>query len=325
MNTFVQNPKVSIIVPIYNVGKYLEKCIVSILNQDYDNLEILLIDDGSSDNSSLIINKFTKIDSRIKAITKNNSGVASTRNVGLINATGDYVCFSDGDDFLENNYVSYLISLITLGDYDIALTTHLFIGDDNHSIKERIHPLSSKKAISMLLYDRIPIGVYSKLFKMSFIKNKDIIFDNSLFMGEGLNFNALSFYKTTKIIASTKKIYHYRTNNSTSACSSFSMNKCLNALEGTKKVKMTINSSLIKPWDAEQWSTLFFVYCWAFKSNHEIENKTYIHEWEKQLRKYSFPVLFSNCKFKTKIKVLLFVFFPIILKKLLKGKKISPK
>ena len=109
MYNIAMNNKVSIIVPIYNVAKYLPACLDSILNQTYDNLEILLIDDGSTDDSLKIIEEYAKKDSRIKAFNQKNSGQSSARNLGLKKATGKFISFIDGDDMIKPNFIANLI------------------------------------------------------------------------------------------------------------------------------------------------------------------------------------------------------------------------
>ena len=95
--------KVSVIVPIYNAEKYLNKCLESIIGQTYKNLEIILVDDGSSDNSPIICDAWAQIDSRIRVIHKKNGGVSSARNAGIDLAQGDYIGFVDADDWIEPN------------------------------------------------------------------------------------------------------------------------------------------------------------------------------------------------------------------------------
>ena len=97
-------PKLSIIVPVYNVDKYLERCIRSILNQTYENFEIILVNDGSTDNSGIICENYSKVDSRIRVIHKKNEGVSSARNIGVDNAKGKYIGFIDPDDYI-NKYM----------------------------------------------------------------------------------------------------------------------------------------------------------------------------------------------------------------------------
>ena len=95
--------KISIIVPIYNIEEYLEKCISSIIKQTYTNLQIILVDDGSPDGSPLICDEYAKKDRRVKVIHKKNGGLVSARKAGLKIAQGEYICFVDGDDFVSND------------------------------------------------------------------------------------------------------------------------------------------------------------------------------------------------------------------------------
>lgn len=118
--------KISLIVPIYNVEKYLQQCIDSILVQTYKNLEIILVDDGSPDSSGKIADENALKDSRIRVVHKENGGVSSARNVGIEIATGEYICFADGDDWLEPNYVEYLLSLAVENDAEASVTTDMF-------------------------------------------------------------------------------------------------------------------------------------------------------------------------------------------------------
>ena len=102
------NEKISVIVPVYNVEKYIGECIKSIINQDYENIEIILVDDGSNDKSGEICDEYTLKDKRVKVIHKENGGVSSARNRGIESSTGEYIAFVDGDDYVTKDYVSYL-------------------------------------------------------------------------------------------------------------------------------------------------------------------------------------------------------------------------
>ena len=97
--------KVSVIVPVYNIEQYLEECIDSIIHQTYEALEIILVDDGSTDLSSTICDKYKKIDNRIKVIHKENAGLASARNTGIKMSTGEFIIFVDGDDKIKINTI----------------------------------------------------------------------------------------------------------------------------------------------------------------------------------------------------------------------------
>lgn len=113
--------KVSIVVPVYGVEKYIGECVESLLTQTYRNLEILLIDDGGKDRSPEICDRFAQQDNRIKVIHKPNGGAASARNAGLDAATGDYICFVDGDDAVHPDYVQSLLKVLTDHGADIAV------------------------------------------------------------------------------------------------------------------------------------------------------------------------------------------------------------
>ena len=111
---------ISVIVPVYNVEKYINRCIDSILSQTYGYLEIILVDDGSKDSSGIICDAYKKIDSRIKVIHKENGGLSSSRNIGLDLCKGDYICFIDSDDWIAADTIEHLLLMITKYDGDCA-------------------------------------------------------------------------------------------------------------------------------------------------------------------------------------------------------------
>lgn len=107
----MENKLVSIIVSVYNGERYIEECIESVLNQDYKNIELILVDDGSFDSSNVILDKYSLKDKRVKVIHKENSGVSNSRNIALERSLGEYICFLDQDDILAKDYVSYFMAL----------------------------------------------------------------------------------------------------------------------------------------------------------------------------------------------------------------------
>ena len=162
--------KVSIIVPIYNVEKYLSKCIESILSQTYKNIEIILVDDGSPDNSPQICDEYAKKDDRIIVIHKANGGVSLARNAGIDIATGKYIGFVDPDDYIENNMYELMMNKIEEYQANIVICGYDYI-NENYTVERHYHIqqdeiLTQKQFISMQ-FDMPPTirhGVVNKLF-----------------------------------------------------------------------------------------------------------------------------------------------------------------
>ena len=113
-------PLISVIIPVYNVEEYLDKCIQSVLNQTYHNLQVVLVDDGSKDKSGEICDKYAKLDPRIQVIHQTNAGVSAARNVGLDTALGDYIAFVDGDDWIYQRMYEHLYGLMLQYEADIV-------------------------------------------------------------------------------------------------------------------------------------------------------------------------------------------------------------
>ena len=126
---------ISVIVPVYNMEKYLEKCVRSILNQDYKDIELILVDDGSKDSSPLMCDEFEKQDERIKVIHKENGGQGSARNMGLDIAKGDYISFIDSDDWVEIDMYSNLIKLLEESGADLAICS-VAINEEDGTVSE---------------------------------------------------------------------------------------------------------------------------------------------------------------------------------------------
>ena len=132
----VQNPLISVIVPVYNVQEYLEKCVNSLLEQTYKNLEIILVDDGSTDQSGILCDKMSEKDNRILVIHKNNGGLSDARNVGIDRARGKYLYFVDSDDYISDNILQKLYDKLELEKADLALCGISFVDEEGKIIKE---------------------------------------------------------------------------------------------------------------------------------------------------------------------------------------------
>lgn len=172
--------KVSIIVPIYNVEKYLPKCIESIINQTYKNLEIILVDDGSPDNCAKICDEYAKKDNRIKVIHKPNGGVSSARNAGLDIATGEYIGFVDPDDFIAPEMYEQMLEAIKTANADLAICGYDYFDEDGNLDKKRLYEIReteilTRKEVIRRFSDMPPTirhGVVNKLFKSELLSLK---------------------------------------------------------------------------------------------------------------------------------------------------------
>ncbi|MDL2303173.1 glycosyltransferase [Dysgonomonas sp. OttesenSCG-928-D17] len=128
---------ISVIVPVYNVERYLPKCLDSILCQSYTNLEILLINDGSTDMSGALCDEYARKDGRIKVFHQPNRGLAEVRNVGLANATGDYMSFVDSDDYIDRDFFLNLYNLLTVTDSDIVQCNYQVVNESGNLLDDR--------------------------------------------------------------------------------------------------------------------------------------------------------------------------------------------
>lgn len=172
------NPLISVIVPIYNVERYLPKCIESIINSTYSNLEILLIDDGSTDQSAQICSNFTKIDNRILVVTKENGGLSSARNLGLDRAKGEFICFVDADDFIHPEMIKVLYKQLADGNTDFAYCQYTKVYE-NESVQYSNIPQSytveekdRDMAFQTLLSEELEIKLaWNKLYRAELFKN----------------------------------------------------------------------------------------------------------------------------------------------------------
>lgn len=198
--------KVSIIVPVYNVEKYLKRCLESIVKQTYNNIEIILVDDGSIDQSGTICDNFAKLDNRIKVIHKKNEGLSITRKIGLDLATGKYISFIDSDDFIKYTYIEVLICHCLKYDAQIAQCDY-FIGTET-SFKE----LNKKNSVKVIGRENIFDTRQTKILLWGKIFDKKLFVDiefpfNKKNEDEFITYKAL--YSANKIVLTNEKLYYY--------------------------------------------------------------------------------------------------------------------
>lgn len=195
---------VSIIIPVYNTEKYLKNCLESVINQTYKNLEIICIDDGSTDKSLEVLKQFEAKDNRIKVISQNNQGVSAARNQGLDNANGKYLMFVDSDDWIESSMIEELYTLAEKENADAIITGILYENIAEKQLSYRIP--TSKRWLSR---NNLLNPVANKFHRTEIIKKFNIHFENNIRLGEDFLFNMDVFSRGNKILIFPKIFYHY--------------------------------------------------------------------------------------------------------------------
>lgn len=205
--------KISIIIPIYNSEKNLKKCLDSIVKQTYNNLEIILVDDGSNDNSLRIMKEYQMKDKRIKIIEKGNSGVSSSRNVGLINSTGEYITFIDSDDTIDTYYLEHTMKYFVDPEIDIVCANYNY--DYNGKIKKNKSFVSKKIPNTVALNplsNYYITSVWGKIFKSEIIKT--LRFDEKIFYSEDTLFYTEALLRAKYTFFLNEFLYNYFINDS---------------------------------------------------------------------------------------------------------------
>lgn len=194
--------KVSIIVTVYNIEKYLEECIDSLINQTYQSIEIILVNDGSTDGSLEICNKYEKVNENIKVINQKNAGLSVARNVGVYEATGKYITFVDGDDWLKKDAIRTLVWLMEENDADISSIIR-----EGHQYSSGEIIIGDDKRMLLHLFNTQCFEVWGKLYK------KELF--NSIRFPEGKIHEDLYIIpsliaKCSKVVIYHKGLYYYR-------------------------------------------------------------------------------------------------------------------
>ena len=317
--------KVSVIVPIYNVEKYLEKCIESILRQTHTNLEIILVDDGAKDMSGKIADEAAQKDNRIKVIHQINAGVSSARNAGLDVATGDYICFVDGDDYIMPDYVMYLLKLVVEKNADVSVTTEMFSNfDSSQSNDLDISVLSAEKATEQMLCYRFPIGVYCKMFRRTFLEDNKVRFFTDIFIGEGFNFNMMALQRANQIVVGHRKVYFYRRDNSTSAMTAFSIKKWENGLKAIQVIKENLlfdTKEIEQAWKFAWWRTNSDAYDSIMLANAKDEHREMYNKCLKVVREQGYNALIVPVNKSQRMRAIIMMVCPSFIPYLLKLRK----
>lgn len=205
-------PLVSIIVPAYNAEEYIDRCIESILSQSYENIELIIVNDGSSDGTGKIVEEYSNLDSRIRILDVPNGGVSCARNIGMLQARGKYCQFVDADDMLMADAVRTEVQAAEQCDADIVHFDYSTLSDvDSNSLEYfNVVNVSIDQAVDDFCLNRIENYVWCFFFKREYLKKHNIVFNQKIDFGEDVLFIAQLFKKSCTIIYISKCLYFYR-------------------------------------------------------------------------------------------------------------------
>lgn len=256
---------ISVIIPVYNVAEYIGKCIESVVKQTYSNIEIILVDDGSSDSSGCICDEYVKKDNRIRVYHKKNEGVSSARNLGIEVSNGDLIAFIDSDDYVGDNYLRNLYDDLMNSDADLV------VGGEIICIENRFKSFGfEKETIDNQHYSRLfavhklhkHCSPWGKIFKKKIIQSNFLRFDTDVHLGEDIIFvfQYLVHCKSVMISNSSEYYYLQRDGSLTKRLNSFnSEREGLKAFEKASDMlisKFMLDTDAIK--ELRQWSVIFY-------------------------------------------------------------------
>ncbi len=300
---------VSVIVPIYDVEKYLADCIESLRNQDYSELEIILVDDGSPDGCGMICDEYAEQDSRIRVIHKTNGGLSDARNAGIDASTGEYITCVDSDDLVDHRYVSHMMELMS-ADIDMVVCAPLLFSDEDElknvgavsvempDIFETVDAL--RELLSQHGYDFEP-SAWGKLYRRSLF-GKDLRFPAGKYY-EDLALTYRLVDRSRKIVRTKEKLYFYRQRPASQLSSQFNDRK-LSILEIADEMRDYILHTypeLRKNVDSRVISAYCHILIQLPNDPKWSILKHNIYQKVKELRR---GLLFSNCRIENKVVVL---------------------
>jgi len=228
----VKNMLVSVIVPVYNAEEFLKRCIDSVINQRYRNIELILVNDGSTDNSRMICDSYTRADKRIKVISQKNRGPAAARNTGIRHATGDFAFFLDADDFIEKNTLEILVSGYNQYRPDLIMGNFSKLENDGRIIRQKVSfapddvpfthktkMLSKSDIVSYLRHflrhpsNHLISYCWGRLYKLSIIKQNGIFANEDMRLFEDFVFNLDYLEHANEVVFANEVLYTYTMHN----------------------------------------------------------------------------------------------------------------
>lgn len=308
----INKPLVSIIVPVYKVEKYLDRCIKSILNQTYKNIEVILVDDGSPDGCPVMCDLYAKNDIRVSVIHKSNGGLSSARNVGILNAKGDYLLFIDSDDWVTKDMVEYMINLMLDKVADIVSVSYILTSDEKQRVTEENHIKTMNRDEALEYF--LDIGMRSRVsdYPVCIKMFKKNIFEGIEFpigtLYEDYTTNVLLIKKCHRYVKSSKICYFYFQGSQSIVRSKYKkqdeqlLSQCVKVCEYVENEKDSIRKIAREKLGRSYLSLLLKIAIYGFDDNISSDEKKYIiNDLTKKLRKEFFTLLRSRMPISRKV------------------------
>ena len=306
--------KVSVIVPIYNVERYIEKCVKSLMEQDYKNIEIILVDDGSPDRSADIIDRLALKDNRITVIHKENGGVSSARNAGMKVAVGDYIMFVDGDDWVEHEYVSYFLNIVVSSGCSIGMNTKNFYAGSLQTM-DKAYMITAEKAIEWIYMGKLSVAVWNKIYDAKYLKENSLLFNSEIWYGEGMLFNIEALQFCENVAMGEKSVYHQTVNpDSAMRCFNLKSNFCgIHSLELQKEKWKKVNGKIEKAWIYHRYNFNRSILDGLVRSGMAEENQSTYKQCKSNIRFGIWIPLTADISLKQKILWIAYAVVPDIM------------
>lgn len=308
------NDLVSVVVPVYNVQEHLRECLDSLVRQSYSNIEIIIVNDGSTDQSEVICHSFVEKDDRIKYLFQENRGLSAARNTGIYNASGKYICFIDSDDYIHEDYIKKLYGILISNEADMSMCGYIREGkfatefDD-----EKCEVVEGKTMMRHFYsYDVLLMNIVcNKLYRIDLFQNEK--FPEGM-LYEDFALNARIMYSCKKIAVCNDKLYFYRRNENGITMSHFSVHKldALKQIENRlvffyKVGEKSVYNRFLQEYEIENLK--FFYLTKKYLKNRSIEK-----DLRKKYSKYFFEALSAKeNRGVAKLYILLGLFFPFLM------------
>lgn len=312
----MESNKISVIVPVFNVENYLDKCVKSIVEQTYKNLEVILVDDGSTDESGLLCDELKKQDYRIKVIHKTNGGLSDARNAGIRVSTGKYLSFVDSDDYLERTALEQMMQAILISRSEIAICNIMRFYDDGCT-EEFYNPTDNQEVLEGIRrFDTLnQPSVCNKLFDAKLFVN--ISFPYGKFYEDTYVYHEL-LYKANKVVLTGKTGYWYLSRKGSILGRSQFSNRYFDFIEAVYMRADFLIKRDIQPYGDEAFLSLYAALANAEKNIDHKLNKDDFHKVREYYRQVYNQIDYKKARFNIKqiVRIVLLRYFPGIHSKL---------